>query len=358
MTKKEFYSNWYMPFDSSANIELLNQGDTARKLSLEIIHAPHNMTADSYGQFHAKWHRDAFLPEEKEREIDWTLLKTKGHGRFCGVALMIWNPRGGWWGEGDEKFFVDGEKFPSTYGTGSEDYFGYAWSDPQLFQNAYHNQSISEYNKGHISVNRWHLMDNIPFQKSFEGAIEKYYPNKRPTQYAASVYWYQAPGGKDPYMPVAPEERINYYAELTYPMDITGMMVLEKPAGIVEEQHMGAFTADKWRDDRQLWWVGELNAKIKIEINIEKIGHYKILTRLTKAADYGIVQFFLDDKKIYQPVDLYYPDGVVATKEIELGTFQLVAGKHILAVEIVGANPEAIKRYMVGIDYIDVKSAM
>ena len=100
--------------------------------------------------------------------------------------LHVWNPRGGWWGEGDEKFFVDGEKFPSTIGTGSEDYFGYAWCSPQLFQNAYHNQTRNDgNNRGHVSVNRWHIADNVPFQKSFEGCIEKYYPNDRPTLYAA-----------------------------------------------------------------------------------------------------------------------------------------------------------------------------
>ena len=54
-------------------------------------------------------------------------------------------------------------------------------------------------------MNRWHIADNIPFQKSFEGAIEKYYPNTRPTLYASTVYWYLAPGGNDPYPPVAAE---------------------------------------------------------------------------------------------------------------------------------------------------------
>ena len=78
---------------------------------------------------------------------------------------------GPWWGEGDEKFFVDGEKFPSTFGTGSEDYFGYAWSNPTLFQHAYHNQPIAMGNKGHIVVNRWHVSDNVPFQTGFEAAI-------------------------------------------------------------------------------------------------------------------------------------------------------------------------------------------
>ncbi len=52
--------------------------------------------------------------------------------------LHIWNPKGGWWGEGDEKFFVDGERFPSTFGTGTEDYFGYAWCSEKTFIRAFH----------------------------------------------------------------------------------------------------------------------------------------------------------------------------------------------------------------------------
>ena len=103
---------------------------------------------------------------EPDRRIDWPILKTEGAGRFVGVMLHVWNPRGGWWGEGDEKFFVDGEKFPSTFGTGSEDYFGYAWCCPELFQHAFHNQTHNDgNNRGHVSVNRWQIRDNVPFQQ-------------------------------------------------------------------------------------------------------------------------------------------------------------------------------------------------
>ena len=358
MTDQQFYSNWYMPFESRAKIELLNEGDATRNLTLEIIHAPHDMPASSYGRFHAKWHRDAFLPKEKGRDIDWTLLKTEGRGRYCGVQLQVWNPRGGWWGEGDEKFFVDGEKFPSTFGTGSEDYFGYAWSDWKLFQNAYHNLTISEYNKGHISVNRWHITDNVPFHGSFEGTLEKYYPEDRPTQYAAVAYWYQAPGGNDPYRPISADDRVDYYTPLSYPLEIAGILVLEEPEGNLEAQGMGSFTADKWRNGEQLWWTGQLGAKLNLCIDIQKKAKYKITTRLTKAADYGIIQFSLDDRKVLEPIDAYHPEGVVATDKIELGKLELDKGRHILTVEIVGANPDAIKRYMVGIDYIDVKRSL
>jgi hypothetical protein len=350
------YSNWFMPFDKEARIELVNDGQADVSAQFEITTAPLPGPVNQYGRFHVKWHRDAFLPEEKERHIDWTMLKTTGRGRFCGVQLEVWNPRGGWWGEGDEKFFVDGEKFPSTFGTGSEDYFGYAWSSGDLFQNCFHNQTINEDNTGHISDNRWHVADNVPFQTSFEGCIEKYWDNNRPTQYACTAYWYQAPGQTDPYEPVAAEQRVDFYAQLTYPLDMTGIIVLEKPAGSIQVQGMGGFSEGKWENNDQLWWVGEQGAKLKLAVTVKKDGDYAILTRLTKAVDYGIVQFYIDDTKLGGPIDLYNRDKVILTDELALGTTHLSSGPHVLTVEIIGANPDAVKRYMFGMDYLKVRS--
>ncbi|MCD6394658.1 MAG: DUF2961 domain-containing protein [Planctomycetes bacterium] len=225
MTEDGYYSNWYMPFAKNAKIEIVNEGEKTRTVELELTHSPTDKPIEQLGRFHAKWHRDAFIPADKKRWPDWTILTTKGRGRFCGVMLHIWNPKGGqcplvkwcfghyWWGEGDEKFFVDGEKFPSTFGTGTEDYFGYAWGSGDLFANCYHNQTISMGNKGHISVNRFQIADNVPFQTSFEGAIEKYFPNDWPTLYAAIVYWYQAAGQSDPYGEAPVKDRTDYYVK-------------------------------------------------------------------------------------------------------------------------------------------------
>jgi ABC-type sugar transport system substrate-binding protein len=213
MTEEGCYSYWYMPFASRGVIEIVNDGDTPYPLEVSIMHVPETTDPAELCRFHAKWHRDAFLPENPQRRaIDWTILKTDGRGRFCGTVLHVWNPKGHWWGEGDEKFFVDGEKFPSFFGTGSEDYFGYAWCNPGLFQGAYINQTYNENNNtGHVSVNRWQIQDNVPFHTAFEGAIEKYFPNDRPTLYACVAYWYLKPGGNDPYKPVPVKERTEYY---------------------------------------------------------------------------------------------------------------------------------------------------
>jgi len=360
MTEGFFYSYWYMPFAKGARIQLTNNGDKARTVQFTITRAPLTKPIETLGRFHAKWHRDAFMPEEPGRDspgcVDWTMLKTQGRGRFCGVMLHVWNPRGGWWGEGDEKFFVDGEKFPSTIGTGSEDYFGYAWCNPTLFENCYHNQTISMGNRGHISVNRWHITDNIPFQKSFEAAIEKYYPNGKPTLYAAISYWYQAAGQADPYEPAPVEERKGYWGEIKIfkvkgALEGEQLKVLSKTAGNPQRQDLSNFGA-KWSGEAHLWWIdAKPGDTLELAVPVEKTGTYRIKTQLTKAIDYGIGQLYLDGKQLGGPIDLYN-NGVVPTGVLDLGTHRLEKGRHVLKVEVIGANEKALKKYMFGIDYL------
>lgn len=358
-----WYCRWYMPFERSATIEIGNDGQEVREISYEIEHAPlkASLEGTKFARFHAKWHRDAFLPAEPERKIDWTLLTTKGSGRFAGVMLHIWNPRGSWWGEGDEKFHVDGEKFPSTLGTGSEDYFGYAWCDPQLFENAYHNQTQNDgNNKGHITVNRWHVADSIPFHTAFEGFMEKYYSNSRPTLYASTVYWYLAPGGEDPYKPVPVSERAGYWKPLPVmktPGVLEGeqMKVLSVTAGSASEQDLSGF-GDSWSNDAQLWWTGAKPGDVlKLAMPVEKAGSYRVVAQLTQAPDYGIAQISLDGKKVGEPRDMYQAS-VVPSGPIDLGTHDLTVGTHELQVEITGANEKAVKSYMFGLDYLKLES--
>jgi hypothetical protein len=360
MTEEGYYCNWYMPFATSAKIEFINEGTKPRALDLWVTDEPLRRPIEQLGRFHAKWHRDAFLPEEAERRaIDWTMLKTAGRGRFCGVTLHVWNPRGGWWGEGDEKFFVDGEKFPSTIGTGSEDYFGYAWCDPTLFTNCYHNQTISMGNRGHVSVNRWHITDNVPFQESFEAAIEKYYPNDKPTLYASTVYWYQAAGQADPYGPVPVEERKGYWGEIEV-LKVKGalegeqMKILARTAGKAEPQDMYGY-GPVWSGDSHLWWIdARPGDTLDLAVPVQKAGKYRLTMQLTKAIDYGIVQLYLDSKKLGKPIDLFN-SGVIASGALEMGIHELDGGSHVLRVEIVGANEKAAKGYMFGLDYIKLE---
>jgi hypothetical protein len=351
-----WYCNWYMPFLKNAEVTLKNEGKAAVKADYKIVTRPLREDA-KLARFHAKWHRDALLPEAPERAIDWPFLKTDGAGRFVGVMLHIWNPRGGWWGEGDEKFFVDGEKFPSTFGTGSEDYFGYAWCNPAPFENAYHDQTHNDgHNRGHISVNRWHISDNVPFQQSFEGDIEKYYPNRRPTLYAATAYWYLAPGGKDPYTAGPLSERVGYWVPVE-PFTVKGaiegekLKVLRKTGGKSQEQEMIGFPG-QWSNDVHLWWTdAKPGDMLDLALPVERAAKYRISLQVTKAPDYAIVQFYLDGEKLGGPVDLYNAT-VVPSGPLVMGARKLEAGDHKLTAEILGSNEKAVKAYMFALDYV------
>ncbi len=83
---------------------------------------------------------------------------------------QISNPVANWWGEGDEKIYIDNENFPSTFGTGTEDYYGYAYCWYEPFTHAYHNQVRVDgpANFGHSCVSRFHFLDALTFDKSIK----------------------------------------------------------------------------------------------------------------------------------------------------------------------------------------------
>jgi len=119
---------------------------------------------------------------------------------------------------------------------------------------------------------------------------------------------------------------------------------------------MTMFEGD-WSNGAHLWWTGaKPGDKLDLALPVTQAGRYALTVALTKAVDYGIVQFSLDGRKLGPPVDLYH-HGVVATGPLTLGTHELAAGEHKLTAEITGANPAAVKAYMVGLDYVKLEPA-
>ena len=353
VTDDGFYSYWYMPFANEAVVELANDGKVEFPIEISVTYAPLKKNIKSLGRFHAKWHRDMFLPPEGERWIDWTILKTTGRGRFCGVELHIFNPKGGWWGEGDEKFHVDGENFPSTFGTGSEDYFGYAWANPTLFENAYHNQPRSDGNAGHISVNRWHISDSIPFQTSFDGYIEKYFVNARPTLYACTAYWYLAADGVDPYKPLGVNERVGYCVKPP-PYKVEG--VLEGEDLKIDKITGGATLRQtiygRWSEDTQLLWHGGgVGDELVFAVPVKEAGKYELKAQITKAADYAAFQLLFDGQKLGDPIDCY-SKGLIPSGELSLGTFDLTAGEHQFSAKMTAVCEQSVKHSCFALDYV------
>jgi hypothetical protein len=121
-------------------------------------------------------------------------MEAKGHGQFVGVTMSILQNQDGWWGEGNDMFFVDGATTPTLVGTGSEDYFLGAWDfgGPQQFYLHGAPMVGKELAGERWSVYRFHFDSPIPFTTSFKATIEHGHANHRSDNYYSVAYWYQS----------------------------------------------------------------------------------------------------------------------------------------------------------------------
>jgi len=150
-------------------------------------------------------------------ENNYVWLEASGQGHFVGVTMSILQNQDGWWGEGDDMFFVDGEKTPSINGTGSEDYFLGAWDfGEQPFSYALFGAPVkgAELAGSRSSVYRFHLDSPIPFTKSFRATIEHGHANHRSDNIFSVAYWYQ----KEPHAAFPPLPAVEQRLPRLYPV--------------------------------------------------------------------------------------------------------------------------------------------
>lgn len=139
-------------------------------------------------------------------------MEAKGHGQYAGVTMSVLQNQDGWWGEGDDMFFVDGETLPSINGTGTEDYFLGAWDfgggKPFNYELFGAPQAGPERAGSRWSVYRFHLDSPITFTKSLRATIEHGHANDRADNFYSVAYWYQTePHAPFPELPPV-EERL------------------------------------------------------------------------------------------------------------------------------------------------------
>lgn len=159
-----------MPVRGRIAVQLERQGAQSPPLTFSLRYTP-GLPAEPR-LFRARW--SGAHTFDTRTASDWTILQTRGEGWYVGTRLNITNPAALWWGEGDEKVFVDGEATPSFFGTGTEDYFGYAWCSNERFTTPWFGQprATPTMNWGRSALYRWHVGDAIPFTKSLHFKLE------------------------------------------------------------------------------------------------------------------------------------------------------------------------------------------
>ena len=211
---KGMNSYFPMPFQKHARITVTNEGvqpigslyynidyrKLADKLPAKTLyfHAQYRQSQPNHGwtsSWKSNGEPEIFTKPNLNGEDNYTWLEAKGHGQYLGVTMSVLQNQDGWWGEGDDMFFIDGEKTPSIVGTGSEDYFLGAWDfggKPFSYQ-LYGAPVVGEELAGsRSSVYRFHHDAPIPFEKEFRATIEHGEQNARSDNFYSVAYWYQA----------------------------------------------------------------------------------------------------------------------------------------------------------------------
>ena len=227
---KALNAYFQMPFSRSARIAVTNEG-TARTNSLyfaiDYVTLP-SLPAE-VGRFHAQyrqgtpckgwtndWTSNVSPGINDRKNLDgkdnYVFLEAAGKGHFVGVTQAVLQNQNGWFGEGDDMIFIDGDTLPTINGTGTEDYFNGAWDfGGQPFANQHQGAPYivdPERIGGRYCLYRWHLESPITFEQSIRVTIEHGHANHRSDSFFSTAYWYQTePHAAFPALP-APADRI------------------------------------------------------------------------------------------------------------------------------------------------------
>ncbi len=221
-----FNSYWVMPFRKSCRITMENIDDKAMTLYYQITYTLTDIPSDA-GYLHAQFRRSNPLPFKQDHVL---LEGVRGQGQYVGTYIAWGSHNNGWWGEGEIKFFMDGDgEFPTICGTGTEDYFcgSYDFDNPetrhyQEFSGPY--SGLAQVLRGdgqyqsqqRFGMYRWHIMDPIRFAKDLKVTIQalgwksggRYLPLQ--DDIASTAFWYQQePHAQFPKLPAKDELEVN-----------------------------------------------------------------------------------------------------------------------------------------------------
>jgi len=201
------FSRWVMPYERTGRIAIKNHGKKGVHLKLAAWTSAWRWDDRSL-HFHANWHCQ--YPLRTRPMSDWNYIQIQGRGVYLGDTLTVFNPVAAWYGEGDEKIYVDGEKFPSHIGTGTEDYYGYAWGMSHHFNSPFISMPLRESKgktdwKGYTTTSRLRLLDGIPLRSSLKMDMEIWHWADTKVRYAVGTFWYARPGATSNRSPAADE---------------------------------------------------------------------------------------------------------------------------------------------------------
>ena len=363
-------SYWQMPFGKSCRITVTNEGN--RFVTSFYYHIDYRKYASlpaDIAYFHAYYRQE----RPPRHGFNYKFLDIQGTGHYVGTVMSVVQTANGWFGEGDDLFYVDGEKETRIDGTGTEDYFNDAWG-LRVSDGAWTGTPVAE-GEGvgaRLTGFRWHVPDPIPFKRSLRAEIEHYgwtYNadgsarsgfEERNDFFSSVAFWYQK--GVNEGLPEPP------YGTARLPLGNAMQIEVENSINDVATE-MGKASVQKevfWSKDLLFFEAAGPGAKINVPFSVPKDGYYEVLAEIADAPDYGDYVATLDGKPTNSVTQTWgqsdvqppgrevihnYADEVYVAEDRRFGWFNLPRGRHVLTFVCVGKDPRATG-YNFGIDNV------
>lgn len=360
-----------MPFERSLRIRLENLGDQPVAITGSAHPMAYDWDEERSMHFRARWRVDHDLIADPAAVQDLPFLLAQGRGVYVGTTSILLNPNpvptpyGNWWGEGDEKVFVDEDSLPSLFGTGSEDYYNYSWSSPDIFTFPYCGQPRNDGpgNRGFVTNYRWHVLDPLPFVQRIGFYMELYSHERTPgLSYARIGYHYGRPGITDDHVAIMPDD----VRQLRLPENWTPAARMGARNSIIYPTEELLTGEQQPLEAGRLYAGGQLSVwrpegpgdVLRLGVPVTADGEYRIhfVARLDRKG--GTLQVKWDGESAElttdsTTVDLYRPHRTLL-RNYTLRQRQLEAGTHTLEFVFDG-TPEEVEWPELGIDFVWVQ---
>jgi len=358
-------SYWSMPFRKSCRITVTDEGK--RPVTMFYYHVDwqqHPSLPEDIAYFHGYYRQER--PAASGRNYEF--LNVKGTGHYVGTVLNVIQAGVGWFGEGDDLFFVDGATKPQIYGTGTEDYLSDAWG-LRVSTGPWTGTPVAEGELigARLSGYRWHVPDPIPFTKSLWAGIEhagwtynedgklRSSFEQRPDYFSSAAFWYQKGVNEDLAEPPFGDDRLplGNAIQIAIEDSIADVKTLKGKVSVQREVD--------WGRDLLFFEAEGPGSRIDLPLDIPSTGRYEILARIAQAPDYGNYFAVLDGKPMNLDsrealtseipttgpaiIQNYLPEVYVAV-EHPLGWLQLEKGRHTLSFICSGRDGRSAGFYL------------
>lgn len=327
---------WRMPFRKSARITVTNDNpDRSTGLYWQVDWVRVRELPLNTPYFHAKFRRE--YPAVYGR--DYTIADLAGQGYYVGTVYSVTMSQDGWFGEGDDFFYIDGETVPSLQGTGSEDYFNDAWgfrtrTGPWFGQPRWQGDAAGDSGVCY----RWHLPDPVFFSESLLVAIEHKgnrvvaedgFYLERPDFLSSVAFWYQIDEPK-PFGELPPwhERRVPWRGH-----HLVQAYRHAKAGGEVKPQ---VLTTGFFGARPTLWWPNQTpGATLEFPFEVTEAGRYALRLTAGNGPGYGMYDIEIDGTKV---TTADFRATIGAEADLLIGTHTLAKGPHTLTFRAVAAS--------------------